>query len=87
MVKRTRHDIEADILNLCRVPKRKTQIVYGCNLNFRIYKGYIKRLIEKKYLREVGIRFETTKEGLYWLESALTLGIGSMAEVRTNTFV
>ena len=80
MVKRTRHDIWADILNFCRVPKRKTQIVYGCNLNFRTYKGYVKSLIENGHLREVGIRFETTKEGLYWLDSAQMLGIGTMVK-------
>ncbi|GAH16763.1 unnamed protein product [marine sediment metagenome] len=39
-------DICADILKVATGGARKTRIVYQANLNFRIVKGYLERLIE-----------------------------------------
>jgi predicted transcriptional regulator len=61
-------DICARILEVSRMGARKTQIVYQSNLNFRMVKKYLKRLIEGGLL-QAGDRFYiTTAKGLRFLE-------------------
>ena len=50
MSRRGKIEIITDILELCRTPTRKTAIVYQCNLNFKIVKGYLHNLLNKGLL-------------------------------------
>jgi predicted transcriptional regulator len=45
--RRSRERIFLEILDLIsQIPRTKTTIVYGCNLNFRSASDYIERLVE-----------------------------------------
>ncbi len=63
-------DICADILQVARAGALKTQIVYRANLNFKIVKGYLKRLIDNGMLDPIpeGRLFVTTSVGLDFIE-------------------
>ena len=52
-MRRTQDDIEADILKLvqARGVVGKTAIVYGANLNFKIVKPYLERLVSRGLLK------------------------------------
>ena len=73
-------DICADILKVSKAGAKKTHIVYGANLNFKIVKKYLSRLIDNGYLldgSESGI-FVTTDRGSDFLEqyARLTIPLG-----------
>ena len=63
-------DICADILQVARAGAKKTQIVYQANLNFKIVKGYLKRLIANGMLdpNQDERLFVTTSEGVDFIE-------------------
>ncbi len=63
-------DICADILQVARAGALKTQIVYRANLNFKIVKGYLKRLIANGMLdpNPEERLFVTTSVGVDFLE-------------------
>lgn len=66
-MKRSRHMIISQILDICNGGASKTRIVYQANLNFRIVNPYIELLtknglIESKSGRPV--LYETTDKGL-----------------------
>lgn len=71
-MRRTKLEIYKEILELSKNSATKTQIVYGCNLNFKIYKGYVKFLLDKGMLvlEEIGKRtyYLTTKKGINEIE-------------------
>ncbi len=46
-------DICADILTAARAGAKKTHIVYGANLNFKLVRKYLRRLIENAHLYPV----------------------------------
>lgn len=50
-MRRNGKDIEADILRITTGGARKTQIVYRGNLNFKIVKNYLSRLIEQGFIK------------------------------------
>ncbi len=50
--KRDRTQIHANILQVCLPRARITQIVYQANLNFKIAKPYLERLISAGLLRQ-----------------------------------
>jgi len=68
--RRSNVDIIADILRVARKGARKTRIVYGANLNFKLLNEYLTRL-EKAGLivknPEEGI-LKTTEKGRKYLE-------------------
>ncbi len=73
-------DICADILKVSRAGAKKTHIVYRANLNFKIVKKYLSRLIDNGFLldgSENGI-FVTTERGSDFLEqyARLTIPLG-----------
>ena len=73
---RTRNEIRLDILKLCNESRRVTQIVYLCNLNFRVYKAHLKYLIEKGWIKKVNNLYKTTDAGnsiIDYTSSALAL--------------
>ena len=60
-MRRDSKDIEAAILRVTGTGAKKTRIVYQANLNFKIVKRYLKRLIEQGYLE----RLEHERYGLF----------------------
>jgi len=73
-------DICADILKVSKAGTKKTHIVYKANLNFKIVKKYLSRLIDNGFLldgSENGI-FVTTERGSDFLEqyARLTIPLG-----------
>jgi predicted transcriptional regulator len=66
MMKRSKHVIISDILDICKRGANKTRIVYQANLNFRTVDPYIDLLI-KNNLIEVkqgkNVLYETTDKG------------------------
>jgi predicted transcriptional regulator len=73
-------DICADILKVSKAGAKKTHIVYRANLNFKIVKKYLSRLIDNGFLldgSENGI-FVTTERGSDFLEqyARLTIPLG-----------
>ena len=63
-------DICADILQVARAGAKKTQIVYQANLNFKIVKGYLQKLIANGMLdpSPEGRLFVTTSVGVDFIE-------------------
>ncbi len=67
--RRNNLDIQADIIRLALVRSGalKTRIVYQCNLNFRIVKGYLQRLIQQGLLVHDPPRYYATEKGITYL--------------------
>ena len=65
-MRRDRKDIDAAILRIAETGVKKTQIVYQANLNFKIVKRYLERLIGQEYLVHDGL-FQTTPRGKEFL--------------------
>ncbi len=63
-------DICADILQVAKTGAKKTQIVYQANLNFKIVKRYLTRLIDTGMLSTVEEKrlYTTTNRGMQFLE-------------------
>ncbi|EMR73169.1 putative transcriptional regulator [Thaumarchaeota archaeon SCGC AB-539-E09] len=63
-------DICADILKVAQTGAKKTQIVYQANLNFKIVKKYLNRLIDKGLLDPANERryYTTTSRGFNFLD-------------------
>lgn len=70
-MRRDKKDIEAAILRIAETGAKKTQLVYQANLNFKIVKAYLKRLIEQGYLDHLvhgrDSLFHTTSRGKEFL--------------------
>ena len=66
-MKRNNRDIEADILRIARVGTLKTWLVYGANLNFKMIKKYIARLITRGFLVHDGKLYTTTPKGVEYM--------------------
>jgi len=66
MLKRSKHVIISEILDICEDGAHKTKIVYQANLNFRTVDPYIDLLIKNNLLeakQEKSILYETTDKG------------------------
>jgi len=66
-------DIVADILQVARDGAKKTRIVYQANLNFKIVKGYLERLIGNGMLVHDPPRYYTVEKGRDYLEAYVNL--------------
>jgi len=73
-------DICADILKVSKAGAKKTHIVYRANLNFKIVKKYLSRLIDNGFLLDGSENgtFVTTERGSDFLEqyARLTIPLG-----------
>ena len=71
VMKRSKHVIISEILDICKDGACKTKIVYQANLNFRTVNPYINMLI-KNNLIEVkpgkNTEYETTNKGIQLLD-------------------
>ncbi len=66
MMKRSRHTIISQILEICRDGASKTRIVYQANLNFRTVNPYINLLIKNDLIiikQGKNLLYETTENG------------------------
>ena len=69
MGRRNDLDICAEILQIVKDGAKKTRIVYGANLNFKIVEKYLRRLIENGLLDMMDERrFITTRKGAQFLK-------------------
>ena len=70
-------DICADILQVAKAGAKKTQIVYQANLNFKIVKKYLSRLIDTGMLSDAQENrlYTTTNQGIEFLEQYAELVI------------
>jgi predicted transcriptional regulator len=62
-MKRGRFDIIGSILLICKNGAKKTEIVYGANLNFKNAEVYIKRLTDREMIMKEGRFFTITSKG------------------------
>lgn len=62
-IKRDRTEVTADILRVCSTGATKTEIVYLANLNFKVLKIYLARLLSADLLKPDGKRYYTTGAG------------------------
>ncbi len=67
MVRREKLEIIKEILELCITPRKKTSIVYQCNLNFKIVKKYLTWCFIGGWLIKKGAFYETTHLGKDYL--------------------
>jgi len=68
-MKRNNYDVRADILRLCRTPKKKTWIVYGSNTNFKMMDRYLSQLVDVGHIRVEGDLFFTSELGNSWVSN------------------
>lgn len=64
---RSRERIFFEILKTSRDPTRISRIVYRCNLNFQIVKGYIDELKSTGMILEKNGNFEATSKGFEYV--------------------
>jgi predicted transcriptional regulator len=72
MMKRSRHAIISQILEICRDGASKTRIVYQANLNFRTVNPYINLLIKNDLIiikQGKNLLYETTENGRALVEN------------------
>ncbi len=67
MVRRNDLDICADLLKVSQNGAKKTHLVYKANLNFKIVKKYLHRLLENELLESENGRYYTTDKGAKYL--------------------
>jgi len=65
--RRSRLDIMADMIKTARHGARKTQLVYRCNLNFKIVKRYIGYLLDNGFFTHDPPRYYATEKGCMYL--------------------
>lgn len=75
IIRRSRLDITLSILKIAMDGAKKTQIVYGANLNSTIANKYLTRLEEKQLIEQKGNIFRTTDKGREYREMASGLEI------------
>jgi predicted transcriptional regulator len=71
MLKRSKHVIISEILDICKDGANKTRIVYQANLNFRTVDPYIDLLIKNNLLevkQKKNVSYETTDKGKKMLD-------------------
>ena len=62
-------EIIADILEAAEVGLRKTRLVYSTNLNFKVLKRYLRKLLEYDFIRIEGRFYTTTSKGAQFLDN------------------
>ncbi|WP_342451822.1 winged helix-turn-helix domain-containing protein [Methanolobus bombayensis] len=73
--RRSRLDITIAILKIAMDGAKKTQIVYGANLNSTIANKYLSTLEEKQLIEQKGNLFVTTDKGRVYKDMASELDI------------
>ena len=71
-MKRSRHVIISQILDICKNGANKTKIVYQANLNFRTVNPYLDLLIKNELIKVNSgqtVYYETTERGMNLLDN------------------
>jgi predicted transcriptional regulator len=68
LARRSNIDICADILKVARGGANKTRIVYQANLNFKLVKDYLRRLVDRGLIEASERLFVTTPKGVQFIE-------------------
>ena len=71
-MRRSKHVIISEILDICKTGANKTRIVYQANLNFRTVNPYIDLLIKNNLIeikRGKDVLYETTYKGICLLDN------------------
>jgi predicted transcriptional regulator len=71
MMKRSKHVIISQILDICKEGACKTKIVYQVNLNFRTVNPYIDLLVKNNLIEithEKNVQYKTTDRGMNLLD-------------------
>ncbi len=70
MKKRTELQIMVDMLNFCKQPKSKTNVMYHSNLSWKQSKKYLSELTAKKLLQvhHSPIKYATTQKGMTFVQ-------------------
>ena len=66
--KRTAYEIVWKVLEYCKEPRKLTHVMQACNLNTPSANKYLDLLILKNMLSNDGETYQTTKEGLRFLD-------------------
>jgi predicted transcriptional regulator len=74
--RRSRLEIIAEILVLCRRPHVKTRIMYETNLSYTMVQMYLKKLVALEFIKVCHSekRYVTTMKGTVFLQKWLSLG-------------
>ncbi|RQW79356.1 MAG: DNA-binding protein [Methanothrix sp.] len=75
-MKRNRHTIVTQILNICKNKSNKTRIVYQANLNFSTVNPYLDLLIKNGLIavkQEKTTLYETTADGINLLDNFMEI--------------
>lgn len=75
-MKRSRHNIISQILDICKTGANKTRIVYQANLNFRTVNPYMDLLTKNDLIKvEKGkaVSYTTTQKGMSLLKNILEM--------------
>ncbi len=72
-MKRGKIQIIGEVLQLCKEPKSKTQIVYDVNLNFKTVDYYLNLLIKNVLLKKIGDKYCTSERGRAVADSLKTI--------------
>ena len=67
-MRRNNLQIQAELLDIARVGSRKTRLVYQGNMNFKVIKPHLGRLIEMGLMRLVDGFYTTTEKGHKFIE-------------------
>jgi len=67
---RSRFEIMAEILSLCKQPQDKTKVMYGTNLSWQMAQKYLSQLQSWGLLElhHSSIKYATTRKGLKFVE-------------------
>jgi len=68
--KRDRTQVTADMLRACLNGATRTQIVYRANLNFKVLKIYLSRLVPAELVELIDRRYFTTDAGREYIYHA-----------------
>ncbi|MEM1551596.1 MAG: winged helix-turn-helix domain-containing protein [Candidatus Bathyarchaeia archaeon] len=67
--RRTRYEIKAEILNLCKEPQTSTLLLVKVGRFGGYYAKYVRELLDKKLLAKQDKTYITTEKGLLWLNA------------------
>ena len=72
-MRRNNLDIYANIIEVAEGGAKKTELVYKCNLNFKIIEKYINKLTEKNFIVKKEKYYYTTEDGRNFLHQYNTI--------------
>jgi len=84
--KRTKIEIEAEILAEAREEATKTHLVYTCNLNFQVIRPHLQELLDAELLEQIGAKYKITRRGIRYMIAYKVLDGIRRGSKLTNVF-